>query len=182
MAKVMQYNGAATDGMHLGWSMVIKNGIVFVLRGDSLEEICPDYLNLPWFKSDDGNWEVLEELSTRYNFLRAMHNLATSLLPWWESVIHANYSKYDRKEWSYHADVTGKGDMGNRVYHQVIQTAIAMRRQYNYPDLDIVPHLNRESSGDVLEAILGLDALGHVPLDRHVRFNIEAACIGVATF
>ena len=120
-------------------------------------------------------------MPTRYNFRQAIHYLATQLLPWWEAEIHPNYCKHERKEWSYHGEVTGKGDMGNRVYHQVIQTAIAMRRQYNYPELTIIPHLNRESSGDVLEAILGLETLGYTPMDRKVRWCIEAACIGVAS-
>ena len=163
------------------WSMVIKNGKSFVQRGDSLQEICPDYLNQPWFTKADGNWEVLETLPTRLCFLGAMHYLATALLPWWEAVIHPNYTKTVRKRWSHHGIVRGKGDMGNKLYYQVIQTAIAMRKQYNYVDLETLPYLNPESAGDVLEAILGLDALGHIPMEKQRRC-IEAACIGVEHF
>ena len=163
------------------WSMVIKNGKSFVQRGDSFEEICPDYLNQLWFKEADGNWEVLETRPRKVCFHAAMHYLATALLPWWEAQVHPNFSKTERKRWSHHGIVRGKGDMGNHVYYQVIQTAIAMRKQYDYPDLETIPYLNPESAGDVLEGILGLDALGHIPMEKQRRC-IEAACIGVEHF
>ena len=58
-----------------------------------------------------------------------------------------------------------------------------MRQRYQMPPLATTQSLNRESAGDVLEAILGMEDLGHLAMDndgKRIRQYIEAVATGVS--
>ena len=68
--------------------------------------------------------------------------------------------------------MSGVGDIGSRVYHATVQTALEMKRRLDLPTLWTIEGMNMESTGDVLEGILG------DPIDA-VRRNVEVAVLSV---
>ena len=163
------------------WSLVIKNGKTYSFDGREFREVPSSYLDRQWFIDERGSWDVYDPPTTLRS-LEALRYLATKLLPWWENEIHPNHSQKTRKGWSHNGAVTGVGDIGNRVYHATVQTALEMRRRLDLPPLWTIEGMNMESTGDVLEGMLGLAFMMSPILGDQVdavRRNVEVAALSV---
>ena len=140
------------------WELVIRSGQVFWRWYNETSEMPVDaqYLEMRWLKSSEGCWKVVPE-PTRMAYL--FYDLAFFTLPAWENDVLPNYSKRERKNWSYRG-VTANGDLGNRAYKLVVEIAQYMRIKLGYERLHVIEQLNCESAGDVLEGIMGLQEMG----------------------
>ena len=56
---------------------------------------------------------------------------------------------------------TARGDLGNRTYKLVVELAQLTRQRLGYNRLYQMDQLSYESTGDVLEGIMGLQEMGH---------------------
>jgi len=143
------------------WEMVIRNGRVTMRwTAEDPEEydvvaLDVGYLAQPWFLCPERGWLVRH--TTRMALL--FHDLAMVMLPWWETHVHENFSRATRKAWSHHG-ATAQGDLGNRVYYLVVRLCMQMRVALGAPCLHTIVRMNVEHTGDVLEGIMGLQALG----------------------
>ena len=112
------------------WVLVIRSGQVFWRWYNETSEMRVDaqYLEMRWLKSSEGCWKVVPE-PTRMAYL--FYDLAFFTLPAWENDVLPNYSRRERKNWSYRG-VTANGDLGNRVYKLVVEIAQYMRVKLGY--------------------------------------------------
>ena len=151
--KVINFN----DGV-CSWQLVISRGQVFcrLRAGMRLVRVGDEYLQRQWLFSPALGWRVAE---TPTRMARLFYHLATCILPHWEIHVHPNYSRAERKGWS-HIGATANGDLGNRCYKLVVELAQLMRVALGCDRLYQIDKLNYESAGDVLEAIMGLQAMG----------------------
>ena len=151
--KVINFN----DGV-CSWQLVISRGQVFcrLRAGMRLVRVGDEYLQRQWLFSPALGWRVAE---TPTRMARLFYHLATCILPHWEIHVHPNYSRAERKGWS-HIGATANGDLGNRCYKLVVELAQLMRVAVGCDRLYQIDQLNYESAGDVLEAIMGLQAMG----------------------
>ena len=83
------------------------------------------YLEMRWLKTSTTCWKVVPK-PTRMACL--FYDLAFLILPAWENEVLPNYSKRERKNWSYFG-VTAEGDLGNRCYKLVVEIAQLMRER-----------------------------------------------------
>ena len=127
------------------------------------------YLEMRWLKTSTTCWKVVPK-PTRMACL--FYDLAFLILPAWENEVLPNYSKRERKNWSYFG-VTAEGDLGNRCYKLVVEIAQLIRERLGSERLYNLDQFNSESAGDVLEAIMGLQAMGHNLDPTHIVSEVS---------
>ena len=138
------------------WQLVIRRGQVFVRWYNETSEMLVDaqYLEMRWLKSSENCWKVVP-VPTRMACL--FYNLAFLILPAWENEFLPHYSIRDRKNLSYFG-ATG----WNRCYKLVVEIAQVMRERLGSERLHNLDSLNCESAGDLLEGIMGVQAMGYI--------------------
>ena len=161
LERVVTYRGADVPSSYvpMWWEVVIRRGQVFFRWYNETSEMPIDaqYLEMRWLKTSTNCWKVVPT-PTRMACL--FYDLAFLILPAWENEVLPNYSKRERKNWSYFG-VTAEGDLGNRCYKLVVEIAQLMRERLGSERLHNLDPLNCESAGDVLEGIMGLQAMGY---------------------
>ena len=118
------------------WQLVIRRGQVFFRWYNETSEMPVDaqYLEMRWLKSSESCWKVVPK-PTRMACL--FYDLAFLILPAWENDVLPNYSKRERKNWSYYG-TTANGDLGNRCYKLVVEIAQLMRENWGEDRLCIL--------------------------------------------
>ena len=157
------------------WLMIIRRGQVLWERNGRIGTVSREYLARPWYRDPHGNWATLE--SQVVAFSDGLRCFAFTLLDWWETKIHYQYYRHERKAWSYmgehlHAEM-------NICYDLLIKCAIRLRRMYNYPELHTIAGMAAEARGDICEGMLGLAYLWKLRDGTHWKQQILAACFGV---
>ena len=148
------------DGGKESWQFVICKGQCFVRRGNesTLSPVSAQYLGRRWLRNPiDGGWD---EVPLPSRMASLFYDLAFNKLPEWEYTVFPSFGRDERKTWSY-VGFTAEGDLGNRTYKLVVEIAQVMRQRLGYRRLYEMDQLNHEKAGDVLEGIMGLQALGH---------------------
>ena len=138
--KVINFN----DGV-CSWQLVISRGQVFcrLRAGMRLVRVGDEYLQRQWLFSPARGWRVAE---TPTRMARLFYALATCILPHWEIHVHPNFSRAERKAWSY-GGATANGDLRNRCCKLVIELAQLMRERLGYKRLYFLGHLSYEGAG-----------------------------------
>ena len=150
------------------WYVVYPNGV--------WHEVPQAYMEQRWYYDRHGDWHVLCERSM--NVRMSLEFIAFELLEWWEEDVHYNYSREVRKGWS-HSGEYELCEM-NRLYYLVVRIALRMRDKRGLRRLHLIGSLNMESTGDILEGVLGL-AYEHHPLLRCRRPDDVKAIVKGAT-
>ena len=105
---------------------------------DDEYEVPQTYLNQRWVKVGM-RWITYKPLRDTFPLFDSLDTLAEYFLPWWNDV-HNEYGAAVRNNWSHLGEVTGKSDLGNRVYNLVIMCALQLRRDRERPLLPGLQH------------------------------------------